>query len=89
MAKHLDEDTIEEEQLREEDEDDNGEKEKKVFINNLDSFQGKCIARVSTSWKWTERNQLMRFSFLLELNQVQQLTRRKRKIKTRRAVIKN
>ena len=63
MAKLLDEDIIEEEQLKEEDEDDTGEREKKVFINNLDSFQGKCIARVSiNSWDRL-RNQLIDVQF--------------------------
>jgi len=50
MAKHIDEEHIDDEQSKEEgEEDDISEKEKKIFINYVDSFQGKNIARVS-SW---------------------------------------
>jgi hypothetical protein len=48
MAKNSDEEHIEDDD--DDDDDDNEEKEKKIFINHLDSFQGKHMARVSTSW---------------------------------------
>jgi hypothetical protein len=46
MANDSDEERIDEEQLKEEDEGIS-EKDKKIFINQVDSYHGKNIARVS------------------------------------------